>query len=94
LHRRIAGSSEERALLADPPTPLGRDWLRHVNQPQSEAEELALRACIARGKPFGSERWTTKIARQLNLQSTLRPRGRPRTIPAAKPASGEGEKDS
>lgn len=94
LHRRVAGSSEERALLTDPPTTLGRNWLRHVNQPQSEAEELALRACIARGKPFGSKQWTTKVARQLNLQSTLRPRGRPRKTPATKPAAGAGGKDS
>jgi putative transposase len=80
LHRRVAGTSEERALLAEPPTPLGRNWLRHVNEPQSEVEELAMRACIARGKPFGGEQWTKKVAAQMNLESTLRPRGRPRKV--------------
>lgn len=77
LHRRQHGTSEERALLADPPTPLPRDWTRYVNEPQSEAELAALRTCIARGQPYGGERWTEKIARQLNLESTLRSRGRP-----------------
>jgi putative transposase len=85
LHRRVAGTSEERALLAEPPTPLGRNWVEHVNEPQSEAEELALQTCIARGKPFGSEQWTKKVARQLSLESTLRPRGRPRIAPAKNP---------
>ena len=90
----LALGGTRRALLADSPKPLGHNWLRHVNERQSETEELSLRAYIARGKPSGSERWTTKVARQLNPQSTLRPRGRPRKTPATKPAAGAGEKHS
>jgi putative transposase len=38
----------------------------------------AVRESVNRGKPFGNERWQKKIAAELGLQSTLRPRGRPR----------------
>jgi hypothetical protein len=42
-----------------------RNWLRPVNEPQSEAEELALQTCIAREKPFGNAARTKNVARQL-----------------------------
>ena len=36
---------------------------------------------IARGRPFGHDGWIETAARRLNLQSTLRNRGRPRKFP-------------
>ena len=54
------------------------DWLAHVNRPQTEEELAALRRCVRRGCPFGRQRWVEKMARQWGLQTTLRPRGRPR----------------
>src|SRR4051812_41222235 len=78
LHRRTQGSPDERALLADPPVPLGPLWCDHVNQPQSEGELEALRRSVARGQPFGGEAWCGKITRQLGLEHTFRSRGRPR----------------
>jgi len=60
--------------------PLGRpaDWLQIVNQPQSEAELLALRHCVNRGCPLGDPEWVATTAKQLGLESSLRQRGRPR----------------
>ena len=77
LFRRSQGTPEERALLSEPPISLGRSWIAHVNEPQSEAELAALRHSVARGQPYGSASWTRKVARQLGLEQTLRPRGRP-----------------
>jgi putative transposase len=57
---------------------LGRRWREQVNRPQTEAEALAIRRSIARGQPLGGAAWTAKIIRQLGLEHTLRPRGRPR----------------
>ena len=57
------------------------DWSTWVNRPQSEAEEAALVRCIRRGTPFGDDRWRVRTARRLGLESTLRPRGRPRLRP-------------
>jgi putative transposase len=33
---------------------------------------------VNRGAPFGDETWVQKISQELNLQSTIRPRGRPK----------------
>jgi putative transposase len=65
------------------PGPVRRpsNWLQWVNEPQTEAELKALRECIARGTPFGSAPWQKRIARELHLESSLRPRGRPRKKP-------------
>ena len=60
------------------PVPLPRDWRRHVQAPQSEAELAALRKCVARGTPFGSESWQRATAERLGLEASLHPRGRPR----------------
>ncbi len=78
-------TSDERALLTEPPTPLGREWVRHVNQPQHEAELIAIRHSIVRDRPFGGEQWTKKVARQLDLEGTMRLRGRPRKEPVEAP---------
>lgn len=63
--------------------PLARpaNWLELVNQPQSEAELAALRRCLNRGTPYGSSDWLAQTAKQLGLESTLRPRGHPRDRP-------------
>lgn len=65
-------------LLADWPVPSPRNWLALVNTPQTEAELAALRQSIARGTPCGNGRWTKRVAKRLGLESSLRPRGRPR----------------
>lgn len=53
-------------------------WLEWVNEPQTEAELKAMRDCLARGAPYGSESWRRTTAARLGLESSLRPRGRPR----------------
>ena len=63
------------------PAARGRDWLRSVQQPLS-AEELALvRHSVVRGTPFGDPKWLQRIVAKLGLESTVRPRGRPRKTP-------------
>ena len=65
-------------LLANWPVPCPRNWVAHVNSVQSESELASMHHSIARGTPFGSERWTERVAVRLGLESSLRPRGRPR----------------
>ena len=61
LHRRLAGSPEERALLCESPVPLPRRWVEYVNRPQSEAETAAIQQSLLRGRPMalthGSKKW-------------------------------------
>lgn len=33
------------------------DWLEHVNEPLSHADEDSVRTCVRRGQPFGSVGW-------------------------------------
>jgi len=82
LWHRVHGSTA--ATLDAWPVPVGSQWLAHVNRPETEAELKALRQSVIRGVPFGDERWQERTVKRLGLESTLRPRGRPRTIPTKK----------
>lgn len=64
------------ATLKNPELP--RNWRAPVNKPQTGAELSALRKCLTRGTPFGNDNWTSNTAKRLSLESTTRPRGRPR----------------
>ena len=78
LWRRLNGSAAQRRLLSDWPLPRPRSWVQYVNQPQSEAELKAIRLSVQRGQPYGGEAWARLTAVQLGLESTFRPRGRPK----------------
>jgi len=78
LWRRTSGDADQRALLTDPPAGWPAGWVESVNQPQTRQEEEALARCIARGRPFGRPAWVAAAAAKLGLQTTLRPRGRPK----------------
>jgi putative transposase len=54
------------------------DWLHRVNKPLSAGDLLRLRHSAVRGTPFGTDSWTKRTAARLGLESTLRPRGRPK----------------
>ena len=78
LWRRVHGTTDDRRWLSSWPVPRPRAWAQHVNEPLTEAELEAIRRCVTRGQPFGSESWVKKTANRLGLQSPLRPRGRPK----------------
>jgi putative transposase len=69
-------------LLDAGPVALPRDWRQCVQSPENEAELTALRRSVVHGSPFGAESWQERTAERLGLQSSLRPRGRPRNLPA------------
>ncbi len=80
LPRRVLGIAAAPPLVSESPVPLGRQWVEHVNEPQHETEAQAIATSIRRGRPYGSEAWQGKVARQLGLEHTLRDRGRPRAV--------------
>lgn len=75
--RREHGDARSKRLLSAWPLRRPRGWLNRVNEPQTEAELTALRKCVSRGAPLGSEQWVKRSVKRLGLGSTLRPRGRP-----------------
>ncbi len=76
LWRRLNG--DEESLLSAWPIDMLTDWVGWVNGAQSAAELEALRHCVNRGTPHGSDAWQMRMAEKLRLEFTLRPRGRPR----------------
>ena len=70
--------SGPEGLLSDGPILKPSQWTRHVNGVQTEAELKSLRHSLSRGTPFGDTRWQTATAKRLGLESSLRPRGRPK----------------
>ncbi len=79
--RRHRGDEEARKLLSPWPMTRPTDWLRRVNRAERRGELEALRRCVQRGQPYGSEPWRLRITARLGLESTFRPRGRPRNKP-------------
>jgi putative transposase len=81
LHRWLQHPEADPKLLS--PWPLSRlpNWISRVNEPLTESEIKAVRWSVKKGSPFGEETWVESIARRLDLESTLRPRGRPRVRP-------------
>jgi len=65
-------------LLSPSPVKLPAGWKGQVNRPQGKAEEDAILKSLQRGSPYGGERWTAATVKRLGLESTIRPRGRPR----------------
>ena len=64
--------------LSKGPLDLPMNWKKLVAMAVDQEAKTQLENCIRRGRPFGSRQWITKTAVKLNLESTLRPRGRPR----------------
>ena len=54
------------------------DYIKLVNEPQTNTEVESLRYSVNKGKPYGSDNWVSKVVEKFNLKLTLRERGRPR----------------
>ena len=76
--RRAQGDAKLTAWLSDWPVERPRNWVARVNRPQTASELEALRLSVQRGRPFGDERWVQRMAKRFGMESTLRPRGRPK----------------
>ena len=78
LWRWAQGDPKLLAFLSDWPVKRPRQWVGWANRPETASELEDLRCSAQRGRPFGSQGWVVRIAKRLSLESTLRPRGRPK----------------
>ncbi len=86
VNRRLATAvGPDLPVLSDWPLDRPRGWAALVSEPLTEAELESTRQSVKRGSPFGDDAWVRRTADRLGLESTLRPRGRPRVRPE-KPA--------
>jgi len=70
--------NEDRPALCRWPIARPADWKARVNRALARKELEAVRVSVARGRPFGDEDWQRRTAKRLGLESTFRPRGRPK----------------
>src|SRR5262249_48064008 len=77
LWARVHGDDAVKAILWPWPVEPPKDWLRRVNTPLSAKELRRLSISIARGQPYGEEEWVKRTAKELSLEHTIRPEGRP-----------------
>jgi putative transposase len=66
--------------LSPRPSERARKWAEKVHRPLDKAVLDAIRRSNATGLPYGDEAWTKRLAKRLELDLTIRPRGRPRKI--------------
>lgn len=68
---------ERRSMISASPIQKPANWVKFVDEPQSQLELDALRRCSQRNAPFGTSSWTEKTAKSLGLESGIRKLGRP-----------------
>ena len=64
--------------LSPSPAVRQRKWAAKVHQPMKEAVAAEVRRSVETGLPYGERKWVTRLANKLDLDLTIRPRGRPR----------------
>lgn len=67
-----------RAIIADSPVELPDNWREFVDDPLTGVELERLRKSIQRQAPYGEPLWIEKMCKVHGLESTMRPKGRPR----------------
>jgi putative transposase len=78
LWRRTRGDPKLTTWLSDWPMDRPRNWVARVNRRETGEELEALRVSVQRGRPFGQETWMKQMVKRFGMESTLRPRGRPK----------------
>lgn len=78
LWRRTQGNAKLKTWLSDWPITPPRNWVARVNQPETGEELETLRRSVQRGRPFGDDAWVKRMVKRFGMESTLRPRGRPK----------------
>ncbi|MBU4377436.1 MAG: transposase [Candidatus Omnitrophica bacterium] len=73
--------NEKPVLLIDKiPIELPDDWSRYVDMSPTNEEVAEISKCVNRGCPYGAPVWQLQVSKELGLESTLKPRGRPKSI--------------
>jgi putative transposase len=80
LWRRVHGTAAERKVLGAWPVKMPPNWRKLANTLQNADELGAVRQSVRRGRPYGSDNWAIPTAARLGLESSFRPRGRPRKV--------------
>jgi putative transposase len=77
LWSRTHGTEAIKALLSPWPVERPANWTARVNAPLTTKELDRVRVTIERGRPNGEEKWVREMVKDLGLEQTVRPEGRP-----------------
>jgi putative transposase len=80
VRRSMAASTDKTmdTIVSSPPLALPSDWLRVLDEElPNEILSKVIRS-IERGCPYGDDAWIVRTAKKMALESTIRPRGRPK----------------
>ncbi|MEO8496777.1 MAG: transposase [Planctomycetota bacterium] len=69
-----------------------RRWDAYVHQTPDSDELAAIRRSVERSLPFGSEQWIENLSKRMNLDLTVRPRGRPKKVQATQEIVSKSKK--
>lgn len=75
---RLNGNSNQTKLLSEWPVRMPKDYIKLLNEPQTQKEVEAMRRSVLRGNPYGSETWATDMIKEHKLEVTIQKRGRPK----------------
>lgn len=78
-HRERIGM-KFRFLVDALPIELPDSWSRFVDEPMTEMELEKIRQSVNRQSPYGTFSWQIEVSKEFGLESTIRPRGRPRKL--------------
>ena len=78
LWSRVHGEDEIKALLSTWPVQRPANWTARVNAPLTAKELDRVGLSMERGRPYGSDEWVRRTVKELGLEHTVRPEGRPR----------------
>ncbi len=76
--RREKGTLEQKKLLSKWIVSEPKNYLAYLDNPQNDKEERVIQNSILRDSPYGNDGWKSKVVKKFKLESTVRPRGRPK----------------
>jgi putative transposase len=72
------GDAKDGLTISAGPVPLPAKWDTFADLLPNETDLRKLEACMSRRRPFGHVDWVARAVSEMDLESTLRPRGRPK----------------
>ena len=78
LYVREKEDKDQKKILDKWPIDMPKNYIKLINEPQTNTELESLRYSANKGKPYGKESWINKMIDRFKLGSTLRNPGRPK----------------
>ena len=75
---RKNGTDIQQKLLSEPPVEFPNNYIKWINELDTVRDIERLRTSVQRGAPFGNDLWVDHMVKKHELESTIRPPGRPR----------------